>query len=250
MHCDGINDPLVSVCVLCYGDHLELVQRSLASVLRYCPESQCRVIVGANAPSKRLAGFVRELSVAGRLHDLIISETNLNKCPMMRRMFDKVRTEFIWWFDDDSYITEPSAVAIWLDHAVNSPPETVMWGQLNWCDSTIGFCHFNERATLGFVRAASWYRGLPPPSWRPGGKGDFNFRGGGTGDGRWNYLAGGCWMIRTTAVRALDWPDPRLVKMGDDTFLGEAIRQQGWEIMDNGSPGVAINTAPRRGDPG
>ena len=57
-------------------------------------------------------------------------------------------------------------------------------------------------------------------------------------------------MIRTTAVRALDWPDPRLVKMGDDTFLGEAIRQQGWEIMDNGSPGVAINTAPRRGDPG
>ncbi|MSU63488.1 MAG: hypothetical protein EXS31_14015 [Pedosphaera sp.] len=125
-----------------------------------------------------------------------------------------------------------------------------MWGQLNWCDSTIGFYHFNERATFEWVRAASWYRGLPLPSWRPGGKGEFNFNGTGMGDGRWHYLAGGCWMIRTSAIRALDWPDPRIQKMGDDTFLCEAIRQQGWKFRDNGSPGVAIDTESRRGEEG
>jgi hypothetical protein len=39
-----------------------------------------------------------------------------------------------------------------------------------------------------------------------------------------------------------------LVKRNDDVFLGEAIRQQGWEFQDIGSLGVEINTEPRRGD--
>lgn len=29
---------------------------------------------------------------------------------MMRLMFERVDTEFIWWFDDDSYITSSSAL--------------------------------------------------------------------------------------------------------------------------------------------
>ena len=42
------------------------------------------------------------------------------------------------------------------------------------------------------------------------------------------------------------WPDPRLLRSGDDVFLGEAIRQQGWEFC-NLEEGVAIDTEPRRG---
>jgi GT2 family glycosyltransferase len=91
---------------------------------------------------------------------------------------------------------------------------------------------------------------LTPPYWRPGGKGEFNFEGRGTGDGRWFFIPGGCWLMRTAALRELDWPDRRIIKMGNDVFLGEAIRQQGWELENIGSPGVAINTEARRGDPG
>lgn len=54
-------------------------------------------------------------------------------------------------------------------------------------------------------------------------------------------------MIRTAAVRALGWPDPRLFKMGDDVFLGEAIRQQGWGLENLGMLGIAIGTGPGRG---
>jgi hypothetical protein len=100
------------------------------------------------------------------------------------------------------------------------------------------------------VRSAAWYRGLPPPSWRAGGKGQFNFAGRGLGDGRWFFILGGCWLIRASALRALDWPDRRLIKMGDDAFLGEAIRQHGWQIADIGTTGVAIDTAQRRGEHG
>ena len=98
-----------------------------------------------------------------------------------------------------------------------------------------------------FVRSASWYRGLPAPSWRTGGKGEFDFRGLGTGDGRWLFILGGCFLIRAAAVRALDWPDHRLLRTGDDVFLGEAIRQQGWDQRDLGPLGVALDTEPRRG---
>jgi GT2 family glycosyltransferase len=242
--------PRLTICVLTFGDHPWLAHRVIESIRAHCRQADYRLIVGANAVADETAKFLAKRHEDRGIDELIVSPTNLNKCPMMRRMFDKVNTDFIWWFDDDSYITEPTALAAWMDHAANSPPETVMWGELKWCDSAIGFTYLNERATLDFVRSANWYRGLPPPSWRLGGKGEFNFRGLGTGDGRWDFVTGGCWMIRTSAVRALGWPDPRLVKMGDDAFLGEAIRQQGWAIMDIGSPGVAISAAPRRGDPG
>jgi hypothetical protein len=235
---------------LTYGDYPALAKRALDSISTHCPRGAYELIVGANAVSPASLQVLTDGQQRAQVDHLVVSPVNLNKCPMMRRMFARVRTELIWWFDDDSYISDPSAFATWVGHALAAPPDVVMWGQLNWCDSTIGFYHFNERATLEFVRAAPWYRGLPPPSWRRGGKGEFNYQGKGTGDGRWHYLAGGCWMIRTGAVRTLDWPDPRLTKMGDDTFLGEAVRQQGWAFQDIGCAGVDINTESRRGDPG
>jgi hypothetical protein len=127
--------------------------------------------------------------------------------------------------------------------------EIWMWGQLAWCDHPpILGPDLGDAVT--FVRQSDWYRGLPPPSWRPGGKGAFDFERRGTGDGRWYFILGGCWLIRTRTMRALDWPDRRLIKTGDDVFLGEAIRQNGWKLGDIGTPGVALNTELRRGDPG
>jgi GT2 family glycosyltransferase len=100
---------------------------------------------------------------------------------------------------------------------------------------------------LEFIRSASWYRGLPPPSWRPDGKGEFNFDGLGIGDGRCVYILGGCFMIRTAALRQIDWPDRRLSFLGEDVFLGEAIRQQGWTMGNIGMLGVAVDTELRHG---
>jgi GT2 family glycosyltransferase len=168
---------------------------------------------------------------------------------MMRRMFEQVDTEFIWWFDDDSFLTGPGTFTSWIRAAELSAPDIAMWGQLASCHEVETFAPDIANATA-FVRKAPWYRGLPPPSWRPGGKGELNYRGRGTGDGEWLFAVGGCWLIRTAAIRALDWPDCRLIKMGDDVLLGEAIRQHGWRITNLGDRGVALNTAKRRGDPG
>jgi hypothetical protein len=241
--------PKVTICVLTYGDHARLAKRVLESIRTYCPRSAYKLIVGANAVVDETLTYLNTLQVNGALDHLIVSPVNLNQCPMMRQMFAKVDTEFIWWFDDDSYLTEPGAFERWLGPAFEAPANTVMWGPTAWCGHQQGFAPDLEDV-VAFVRAADWYRGLPPPSWRLGGKGEFNYGGLGTGDGTWFFVLGGCWLMRTSVVRALDWPDRRLIKMGNDVFLGEAIRQQGWQIQNIGSPGVAVNTEPRRGDPG
>jgi Glycosyltransferase like family 2 len=238
--------PAVTICVLTYGDHPRLAQRALESILGHCPRWQYRLIVGANAVSAETEAYLKSLQAKGEIDQLIVSPVNLNKCPMMRRMFDRVETEFIWWFDDDSYILGPHPLPQWFGRAQADAESTVMWGQLAWCDHPLAFTP-DPDGVLGFVRSAPWYRGLPPPSWRPGGKGEFDFQNRGCGDGRWVFILGGCWLVRTRAVRVLDWPDRRLSQLGDDVLLGEAIRQQGWHLADIGTPGVAIDTEPHRG---
>jgi hypothetical protein len=239
------NQPAVTLCLLTFSDYSHLVRRMLDSVRNHCGREQYRLVVGANTPGRGTLDLLQRRCSSGEIDQLIVSEQNLNKCPMMRRMFAEVRTEYIWWFDDDSCVTEDSALAGWLEAARASPPSTVQWGLEAWCDSTSGFTDLDD--PLAFVRSASWYRGLPPPSWRPGGKGEFDFDGLGIGDGRWFFVVGGCFMIRTSAVRQMDWPDRRLSFLGEDVFLGEAIRQQGWTLGNLGALGVAVNTAPRRG---
>jgi GT2 family glycosyltransferase len=242
------SSPLVTLCVLTYGDHAHLVQRTLASIQTQFPRSGYRLVVGANAPGEQTSAYLQRLHETGAIDELVSHPSNLNKCPMMRRMFERVTTEYIWWFDDDSYVTSPRAWSDWLGEAQSAAASTVMWGQLYRCNLPGDFTDLDD--VLAFVRRAPWYRGLPPPSWRPGGKGEFNFENRNCGDGRWDFLVGGCWLIRTSAIRALDWPDRRLIKLGDDVFLGEAIRQQGWTLGNIGRPEVAINTEARRGDPG
>ena len=130
-----------------------------------------------------------------------------------------------------------------------APADTVIWGWLSVCDHPDAFAP-GVPDVIGFVRSAPWYRGLPPPYWKLGGRGEMNYQGRGTGDGRWFFMTGGCWLMRTDAVRTLDWPDKRLGILGDDVFLGEAIRQQGWGLENIPNPGVAISAEPRRWDTG
>ena len=113
--------PEVTICVLTYGDYTSLVRRTIESIRAHCPRSAYRLIVGANAVSDESAAYLDRLRAAGAIDELIHSATNLNKCPMMRRMFQCVNTEFIWWFDDDSYVTAPGVLEDWLAAAKAAP---------------------------------------------------------------------------------------------------------------------------------
>jgi ADP-heptose:LPS heptosyltransferase len=237
--------PSATICVLTYGDYPDLAARTIESIRDHCQRSEYRLVVGGNAVGKKTQEYLERMRAEGAIDSLILSPENINKSPMMRRMFEQVDTEFIWWFDDDSYISDRNALSSRLEVARRAGPETVLWGHQFFFGHERDFSYGED--VDGFVRSAPWYRGKEPPSWKPGGKGETDFQGQKTGDGRWFFITGGCWFIRSAAVRALGWPDARLIKRNDDVFLSEAVRQQGWKIHDIGPLGVAINTEPRRG---
>jgi GT2 family glycosyltransferase len=242
------SSPPATICVLVYGDYPDLASRCLESIRLHCDRALFRCIVGANCPGKMTLKILEELKAAGFIDRLIISPVNINKCPMMRRMFAEVDTEYIWWFDDDCCVTSSPALPELLARARSAAPEVVLWGEAAFCDHPLNFWHSDN--AVEFVRTASWYCGLTPPFWAPGGKGELNFNGRGGGDGRWHFIVGGSWFCRAKALRHLDWPDRRLIKQGDDVLLGEAVRQQGWKMQDTRSWGVLLGLTSRRGDPG
>ncbi|MEP6670853.1 MAG: glycosyltransferase [Chthoniobacter sp.] len=245
-----MNPASVSICVLTYGDFPDLARRCIESILKHCPRSDYRLLVGANAPNERTKEYLEALEAEGTIDTLICSAENINKCPMMRRLFEQVETEYIWWFDDDSWIDDPNAFALWLGVARAASPETMIWGRKYFVSHEHEFSY--GRDPVEWVRRASWFSGRQPPSWQPGGKDVTDYCGRESGDGRWFFVTGGCWLIKTEAVRALDWPDRRLLKAGDDVLLGEALRQKGWtvgEVVPGLNPcGVAISDYSRRGE--
>jgi GT2 family glycosyltransferase len=241
-----MNPPIVSICVLVYGDYVELARRCISSITQHCPRAEYRLLVGANAPSPQTTEYLEGLKASGAIDTLIVSAENINKCPMMRRLFHEVDTEYIWWFDDDSWIHDANTFPMWLDKARTSSPETMLWGRVFYVSHEHEFSY--GRDAVEWVRKAEWFEGKEPPSWQPGGQDVFNFEGRESGDGRWFFAAGGCWLIKTQAVRALDWPDRRLLKEGDDVLLCEALRQKGWRVEQMGMDcGLAINDHERRG---
>lgn len=244
---DVAASPVVTIGVLTYGDFPQLARRTIESIRQHCERSAYRLVVGANAVSDATRAYLEGLAADGAIDRLIVSPENLNKCPMMRRMLEGVETEFFWWFDDDSYVISPEALPNRLRTARSSPPGDVMWGHMFYFGHENDFSHGTDVG--GWVKRATWYRGLEPPSWNPGGKGETDFQGNGTGDGRWFFITGGCWFIRSHVLRDLGWPDPSLVKRNpDDVLFCEAIRQQGWEFRDIGPCGTEINQEPRRGE--
>jgi len=220
--------PSVTIAVLAYGEYPALARRCIESILRHCERDRYRLVVGANAVGAGTRSYLERLRERGAIDRLLVSPDNLNKCPMMRRMFVGLDTEFLWWFDDDSFIETSRALPDRLRLAREAPASEVLWGHVFYFGDERDFSLGTDVA--GYVRRAPWYRGRSRD-----------------GDGRWFFPTGGCWFMRSSAIRALDWPDPGLLKRNDDVLLAEAVRQQGWGFRDIGPCGTAINTEPRRG---
>ena len=128
--------PPVTICVLAFGDHAELVRRCIGSIIEHCQRSRYRLVVGANAVGDDTRRYLDELEAGGAIDRLVSSDENINKCPMMRRMFEDIDTEYIWWFDDDSFVESPRALDTYLAAARSAPERVVMWGKVlvNLCE--------------------------------------------------------------------------------------------------------------------
>jgi hypothetical protein len=230
-----------TACVLLYGDHPDLARRVLTPLLPLREAGRIALRVGANAVGQETARFLIDngLIVEGSAddRDTCWDPHNGGKYPMMRRMLYRgphaVATDYVMWFDDDSFF-RPEAPADLVEYLAGVMDQgydllgiryhqTFLPGQADW------------------VKAQPWYAGVP-------------FYTDMRGRACSRFAQGGWWCARAATLARWDYPWPALHHNGGDVMLGELAHQQGWRVEWQRPP-VAANAdaagreseAPRRG---
>lgn len=205
-----------TICVLLYGDHPELAARCLQSIVQL-PTEQYSLRIGMNACSPRTYAAISQLALP--LTTVVYtSETNRHKYPMMRAMIHgqyPVTTDYLMWFDDDSYLDEDTQ---WLTKVDAAMQVSDMIGSIY----SIGWLGQQRE----FVKAQSWYNGRD------------------TAARAIRFATGGWWTIRTELLYKFNYPWTDLDHRGGDAMLGELCYQQGLRL-NKFNQGIHINADAR-----
>jgi GT2 family glycosyltransferase len=220
----------LTICVVAYGPHVALAERFLASLYTYTETGLFHLRAGLNEVEPSTYALFEDYATRFKNITLLTEPRNIFKYPLMRRLFYEKPLTTAWtiWCDDDTHFTRPD----WLHRLalkIEGAPQVSMWGKpyTLWR---------RDQPILDWVKAATWYRGLPC---RRGKDPDGNEAA------MFSFVTGGFWAIRTSVLREFNWPDPRLVHTTGDFLLGEAMRQNNLTI-GSFDYGLKINDAPRR----
>lgn len=206
------------VCVLFYGaedKHYNLARRVLNTSLRKLADMGAFFCFGCNAIGWQTRTFLEQQRSSFFSRSIIIdSPENVYKYPMMRRMLREtgIATNFLLWFDHDSYLQADLDVARWL---------TRVKSQLTFCDIVGSINRAAINSEHDFSAAQSWpraprqtrYVSFPNASW---------------------------WAAKTAALQANNWPPPELGQKDGDVLFGEFARCFGLSLC-HFRDGVKIN---------
>jgi len=234
----------VTICVLLYGDYEDLARRCIDSIIENCDRDMYELRVGCNACGVNTLAYVVGLASKELIDAVYISSDNINKSPMMRRMYKDINTEWIWWFDDDSFIDKPDAFDHWLNeidrHSTEAKPP-VLYGKVFFFGQHSDFDYGLN--IVNWIKKQRWFRDKPVPCGGHGYEKDFNIDG---NDTRFFFVTGGVHMVRTDFINMINWPTSTLIKRNDDVILCCAVRQNEHSFIDL-DYGVQINQHERRG---
>lgn len=213
--------PPTTACVLLYGDYSDLAERCLEPLL-LLPDDSIELRIGMNAVGERTRNYVRTF-VDRNYQRLTIREysaaSNLGKYRMMRSMLTDVQSQYVMWFDDDSYLLRPTMD--WLAQLSTVMNAADMCGKVMYCKA--------EGGQRLWISMQPWYRGKPllrsttnKALYIP------------------QFIVGGWWTIRTKVLQILQWPPDNIKHRGGDVMLGEALRQNDYKLAEF-TQDVAIN---------
>jgi hypothetical protein len=106
-----MTNPKFTVCVLLYGDFLNLARRCLEPLFKLRESGLVDLRLGLNEVSQPTRDYIKEHSLgASQGIDVWLENPQVYKYPMMRQMFHSkpIETPYVMWFDDDSYVKDAS----------------------------------------------------------------------------------------------------------------------------------------------
>lgn len=201
---------MFSVCILCYGNYPELIQRCLTSLAGSRPPAGfiSDLRIGCNEISSQSRETIFDFSATWPTPVYVYTPLsgNVGKYPLMRRLFydpDRPLAARVMWFDDDSYIDQ-SAGETW-------------WRQVEAQSSNV--------AQLGSIHRwrCRWRQaeGLNKQPWmRQRVAENFKFP----------FCVGGWWVSHSRLFSGWDYPFPYIHHNGGDTLLSLLLQQQGGEL--------------------
>jgi hypothetical protein len=226
--------------VLCYGDHFDIAKRCLDSILNTTPPGRLDLRVAANQCCDRTLSYLRGLP----LTRLYVYAENRKKYPVMRDIFRDpacpITTEYLLWFDDDSYVTHPQ----WLERLAETIAANHQHGARHY-----GWLHIHDVKMYArnghdprrWFQQATWWKGK-----------HLRIRGTKTEAPNGTvieFIPGSFWALHTAAMREADIPDSRLVHNGGDATIGEQVHQAGYKNVGFNKDRQFVYTSgsPRRG---
>jgi hypothetical protein len=211
------------VLICCYGNYYDISKKCIDSILQH-KTLPLKIHVGLSECCNETKKYYRHLLDTAQISSLIDCNVNINKDPMFRMLLDLVDTEYMIWFDDDSYIRKPNWDQTLNEQIQNHPVDV------------LGFPHVNGRNALyiDFLKSRSWYKGIKHP----------------TQPSTCFFPVGGLWVGRCEYLRKYDYPDRNMIKRNGDMLLGDLLLQTsgtfhtlfGWEDT------FMVNKAERRGN--
>lgn len=237
-----------TIFVLGYGDHLDLVERCIGSIVDTCPRERFDIRVALNQPSVRVDAYAQGLFQAGIITMLYTDFGDRKKYPAMREMFwDNslpITTPYVCWFDDDSWCRARNWMVLLAESIKrNHPNQGRLYGAWMYHDLMSVKKHNPTAAAEKWFREAPWWKGR-------------NFySGGGTrtspNGSQIAFASGGFWALATHVIREANIPDERLVHNGGDITIGAQVTQAGYKVVNfSPRPGkdiIAWSDAPPRG---
>ena len=236
----------ITIMVLCYGDHFNLAERCLSSIINNFDKNKYILRVGLNKVCDQTRNYVQSLK---EVDDIFISKKNIHKVGMWRRMFKDIQTEWIMWFDDDSHVVDANALEQRLDLINKVEFDIAGHVYFLYDDGQEKFRQFKD-----YIKSQDWYTNKPIPCGVLKYEEHFNIDG---NEKRWFFLTGGNWLIRKSAIKKFDYPPLNIAKNfvdkdiinneGDDILICEILRQNNYKLLDIGELGIRINDGSRRG---
>ena len=230
----------VTIVVCCYGEkHENLHRRCLNSIVKTVPPSRMDLRIISNQVGLASTNYFNSLPA----RKVYADHKQRRKYTGMRQVFgdkeDPIDTNYIVWFDDDSYARNEAWLSILAQTitAQKVQERVGMYGHLMY--HVLKHPNPNKDPRQWF-RNASWFRN----------KGFRDARGKESPNGnKIHFCVGGFWAISTECMRASDIPDARLNHNGGDVCIGEQIWQNGYKMKQFNESKQFIHTsaAPRRG---